>query len=1120
MADIYNSASNTLLSGTRDDDSIDNYGDEVSINAGNGDDYIYNSGDSVTIEAGAGNDSIDNDGENVSIDGGAGNDYIDNYVGTSNADIAFDSAYEGAVVTLSGGAGDDTINNDGGSSLVSIDAGAGNDSIDNGGDKVSIDAGAGNDSIENNCGAEVSINAGAGNDSIWNDGDSVTIAAGAGNDDIYSYGDNVSINGGADDDYIHNYWGDSVTINGGAGDDSIELGSYWGGNTLKGGEGADVFFYHEGDLEEYYDYEPEDDEISNDILADYEEADTIYFPYYTTINKISTNSSGSVIFTVGEYNHKLVVKNAADKVVTYIDSDGTTKTFGGSTDSKLITLTEGNDTYSNTIDGATINALGGNDSIENYGAEVSINAGAGNDYIYNSGDSVTIDAGAGNDTIYNWSSGNNVSIDAGNGDDRIENTGSNVTINAGAGNDYIYNYWGGSRVTIDAGTGNDTLYTVSDGSKTLTGGAGSDIFIFYYDSDRYYGTDTITDYEEADTIQFNNVAVSKISTTSAGSVIFMAGDNKLVVKNAADKIITYIDADGTTKTFGGSSADEWQLDGTTATYGSLTVKGVKSLDGLKLSGKTLTISKASLGTKKVTVSDGYTLALGSDVSSSTTKKSWSLSKTTATYKQTTTAGYSLADNAITYTEKSSKTLATVKGVKSLDGLKLSGKVVTVSAASLGTSKVTVSDGYTLKLGSDVSSASTKKAWSLSKTTATYKQTTTAGYSLDDNAITYTEKDSATLATVKGATSKSGLKVSGKTIKLSTSALSKKVTVSGAYTFDFADDYSKATIIGSSSADTIVARGKKISVKGGAGNDTLKLLGTGTVAGGAGADVFALKSTAANVISDYAAEDKISLTSGTADFSVKGDDLLLNDKVTLTGAAALKVTYIEGGVEKIYTKPAEDTEAVKLNGAGTGVTLTVHYNDDTFDAADYAGSLVTIKASDVLHTLTITGNKNANKIVGTGEEDYIDGLAGSDTISGGKGDDTLIGGAGSDSLNGGAGEDSLLGGDKGDILLGGAGNDTLWGNKGDDTLTGGDGDDIFIYEDGDGKDIINDYLSVDKVIVLSGKVESPSVDVDGNVIFKVGNGQITFPNSANKYIELLDEYGNIRGGGVYKPPTTK
>ena len=236
------------------------------------------------------------------------------------------------------------------------------------------------------------------------------------------------------------------------------------------------------------------------------------------------------------------------------------------------------------------------------------------------------------------------------------------------------------------------------------------------------------------------------------------------------------------------------------------------------------------------------------------KYSWRLSGTTATYGT------------------SNKTLATVTGVKSLDGLKLSGKTLTVSASSLGTKKVAVSDGYTLKLGSDVNAPSSKKSWTLDDSTAAYVKTTAAGYTLADNVISYKKNSSKTLATVTGVKSLDGLKLSGKTIKLAGDALSKKVSVSGAYTFDFASDYSKATITGSSSNDTIIARGKNIFVAGGKGNDSLVGgagddslwggAGDDTLFGGDGSDIFIYRNGNGNdIISDYTSLDKIRVLSG-------------------------------------------------------------------------------------------------------------------------------------------------------------------------------------------------------------------------------------------------------------------
>lgn len=51
-------------------------------------------------------------------------------------------------------------------------------------------------------------------------------------------------------------------------------------------------------------------------------------------------------------------------------------------------------------------------------------------------------------------------------------------------------------------------------------------------------------YDEDDTIKITSGTVSKISTTSAGNVVVKVGSGKITVKNAADKIVTYIDADG------------------------------------------------------------------------------------------------------------------------------------------------------------------------------------------------------------------------------------------------------------------------------------------------------------------------------------------------------------------------------------------------------------------------------------------------------------------------------------------------------------------------------------------------------------------------------------------------
>ena len=117
---------------------------------------------------------------------------------------------------LSGTKGNDTIQNGG----SWIDSGNYYYTWHNGGSNVTINSGAGNDSVFNR-GDSVTINSGAGNDSVVDWGNSVTIDTGDGNDYVLkSFGDKVTIETGAGNDYVINH-GFSVTITGGKGNDSI-----------------------------------------------------------------------------------------------------------------------------------------------------------------------------------------------------------------------------------------------------------------------------------------------------------------------------------------------------------------------------------------------------------------------------------------------------------------------------------------------------------------------------------------------------------------------------------------------------------------------------------------------------------------------------------------------------------------------------------------------------------------------------------------------------------------------------------------------------------------------------------------------------------------------------------
>ena len=256
-----------------------------------------------------------------------------------------------------------------------------------------------------------------------------------------------------------------------------------------------------------------------------------------------------------------------------------------------------------------------------------------------------------------------------------------------------------------------------------------------------------------------------------------------------------------------SELPTWRISGTTATYGTstnaqITIKGIKSLDGISLSASTVTIANSSLNQTGVTISNGYALALGSDVANPIyNDEDWFMSGDTAIYTgESNTAGYVLANNQIRYVEAKSGDSFTVSGVKSTDGLTIAGNVVTVSNSALKQSTVTINDNdYTLALGNDVKKTSTTAAdWSISDNSAVYKNTAiSAGYSIVNNQIIYNDASGGeTLITVEGVKSVAGLSVSGNTITVTEAALNQSdVTISDGYTLNLqgvtAPKYTKA-----------------------------------------------------------------------------------------------------------------------------------------------------------------------------------------------------------------------------------------------------------------------------------------------------------------------------------------
>ena len=120
-----------------------------------------------------------------------------------------------------------------------------------------------------------------------------------------------------------------------------------------------------------------------------------------------------------------------------------------------------------------------------------------------------------------------------------------------------------------------------------------------------------------------------------------------------------------------SEVAQWNFDGERAIYSTsteifVTIEGVISAEGLSDPvDNVVTVSASSLSQNAtVTISDGYRLALGTDVTTAslpTITKDWAPSGNNAVCTvSSTTAGYKLEDNQITYEEASAGGSLTVR----------------------------------------------------------------------------------------------------------------------------------------------------------------------------------------------------------------------------------------------------------------------------------------------------------------------------------------------------------------------------------------------------------------------------------------------------------------------------
>ena len=425
----------------------------------------------------------------------------------------------------------------------------------------------------------------SGSDSVYNEeGDWATITTGAGNDFVYNdAGYIATINTGAGNDTVYNDgWSNYCTINTGAGRDLISLdsSSYFNVIIYNNGDGNDVIYGLDDTSTlsisgSSYSTTKSGDNII--VTVDDGKITLVGAASLDTLNIEGTEGDDSQAST------SLTITNATKSPVS-VGSD--VVTIDASTRTKAIAIT-GNELGNLIIGGSgndTFNSGKGNDTlIGGNGADVFVyNDGDGNDLItdYTEEDTIKISKGTvkrispnGDDVIFTVGTGK---ITVKGGRNKVINyvdakeieyfypvdfnsKGTSATLLGTYAKDDFnisdYDEYADTVVKIDAsaveqdviitankknnnilgGKGNDTLIGGS-GNDTLDGGEGADIFVWKKGD----GNDTILNYSTEDKIKINVDADIK-PKTSGKNVILTVGTNKITVKGAADKIVTYID---------------------------------------------------------------------------------------------------------------------------------------------------------------------------------------------------------------------------------------------------------------------------------------------------------------------------------------------------------------------------------------------------------------------------------------------------------------------------------------------------------------------------------------------------------------------------------------------------
>lgn len=315
-------------------------------------------------------------------------------------------------------------------------------------------------------------------------------------------------------------------------------------------------------------------------------------------------------------------------------------------------------------------------------------------------------------------------------------------------------------------------------------------------------------------------------------------------------------------------------------------------------------------------------------------------------------------------------------------------------------------------------------------------------------------------------------------------------------------------------------------------ESLSVLPSGGVAGGAGRDTLDITSYSAGLIFvDLAMATGFEALSLNYNYVARVSYDLRN----VSGYSAIDL----GSKSSVTLRTSISPDANLSGGLGGAITLeqgslVARYGFPLLPSFDQRTDI--IQGDDRLSVSFVNHGRVGGEMRFYVGDDVYDGSAGSveGIVYGNAGNDLLIGGTGSETFDGGYGADRLFSNGGADLLNGSAGNDVLDGGTSLDTMIGGPGDDMFFVDEagdsvielaGEGSDRV--YAGVSYALGRNVSVETvttrdatgiAAINLLGNELANtlVGNAGANILNGGTGADTLVGLSGNdvlVGGDGV-------